>query len=162
MFDYSEAMYHVGYRVTNIEESMADLGPSLGLTWTQVVDREDQRIWTPERGPERVPLRFAYSTKGPQYVELLQGFPGSIWFAGAEPGLHHVGVWADVRELTDSLLRQSWVLEASQLAPEDGYGSFTYVRSPSGFLLEPVDRASRPRIERWLAGEPLTPAGPKG
>jgi len=32
----------------------------------------------------------------------------------------------------------------------------TYVRSPGGFLLEPVSVAVRPRFERWWAGEPFT------
>lgn len=155
-FNYSASMYHVGYLVTDIEQSMTDLGASLGLTWTEVVVRDAQRVWTPKDGAFTVPLTFAYSQQGPQYVELLQGSPGSIWDACGKPGLHHAGVWADVPALTESLLANGWTLECSQLSPEDGYGSFTYVRSPSGFLLEPVDQASRPRLERWFSGEPLS------
>lgn len=157
-FGYSSSMYHVGYLVTDIVATMADLGASLGLTWTEVVVRDAQRMWTPERGASTVPLTFVYSQQGPQYIELLQGSPGSIWDSAGSPGLHHAGVWADVPTLTNSLLAKGWTLECSQLSPDEGYGSFTYVRSPTGFLLEPVDYRSRPRIERWFAGEPLQPS----
>jgi hypothetical protein len=44
---------------------------------------------------------------------------------------------------------------AAQKAPEDGYGSFTYVMSPSGFLLEPVTINNKERMERWFAGGSL-------
>jgi hypothetical protein len=30
------------------------------------------------------------------------------------------------------------------------------VRSPGGFLLEPVSSAARPRFDRWWAGGPFT------
>jgi hypothetical protein len=160
-FGYSTSIYHVGYLVTDIAATMADLGASLGLTWTEVVVRDAQRMWTPKDGATTVPLTFAYSQQGPQYVELLQGSPGSIWDSSGSPGLHHAGVWADVPALTNSLLAKGWTLECSQLSPDEGYGSFTYVRSPTGFLLEPVDYRSRPRIERWFAGEPLQPSHAK-
>jgi hypothetical protein len=156
MFDYSQTMYHVGYRVHDIQQAMVDMGESMGLTWTEVISRDNQRIWTPERGAYTVPLSFAYSQQGPQYVELLQGAPGSIWHAGNEPGLHHAGVWADVPALTEDLVSRGWTLECSQVAPEDGYGSFTYVRSVTGFLLEPVDYRSKERMQRWFDGGPLS------
>ena len=155
MYDYSADMFHVGYLVPDIQAAMDDLGPSLGLNWTQVITREDQPCWTPERGAFTCPLTFAYSMEGPQRVELIQGVAGTVWDHGGAGHLHHAGVWCDVPALTDSLINQGWELVAAQKAPEDGYGSFTYVRSPSGFLLEPVTLNNKERMERWFAGGSL-------
>lgn len=152
MFDYTSRVFHVGHLVRDINAAMADLGSSLGLVWTQVVSRDDQRVWTPEHGQRRVPLKFCYSMEGPQRVELLESPPDTPWSATNVANLHHVGVWADVPALTESLLGEGWTLVCSQVSPEEGYGSFTYVRSPSGFLLEPVAEANQERMNRWFAG----------
>jgi catechol 2,3-dioxygenase-like lactoylglutathione lyase family enzyme len=153
--DYQAALYHVGMRVPNLESAMAELGDGLGLTWAEVVERE-QPIWTPTGGAGVVSLRFTYSCEGPQHVELLQGAAGSIWDGDDRAGIHHLGIWVDdVAAETDRRLAAGWTLEMAQKSPEQGYGSMTYVRSPSGFLLEPVTVAARPRFERWWAGASL-------
>ena len=153
-FRYSD-LFHVGVRVRDLDTAMEDLGTGLGLTWSAVVDRE-QRHWTPAVGPTSTRLRFTYSREGPQHVELLEGGTGSIWNADDQPGVHHAGVWVDdVAAVTIALVGQGWSLEAAQRPPGDGYGSFAYVRSPSGFLLEPVSSARREMFERWWAGGPL-------
>jgi hypothetical protein len=155
VFDYTSRMFHVGHLVHDIDAAMSELGSSLGLTWTHVVSREDQRVWTPQHGQRRVPLKFCYSTEGPQRVELLEGAPDTPWSAADVANLHHFGVWADVPALTESLLNDGWELVCSQVSPAEGYGSFTYVRSPSGFLLEPVAEANEERMNRWFAGGEL-------
>ena len=38
----------------------------------------------------------------------------------------------------------------------EAYGRLTYVRSPSGYLAEPISIASKPRFERWWAGGALS------
>ena len=155
MDTYSNDMFHVGYLVPDIYAAMEDLGGSFDLEWTEVISRTDQKCWTPERGSFLCELTFAYSRSGPQHIELLQGVAGTVWDNHGAGHLHHAGVWADVAALTDSLIARGWTLEAAQLPPEQGYGSFSYVRSPTGFLLEPVAKANMPRMERWFAGEPL-------
>ena len=155
-FDYAARMFHVGHLVRDIHQAVVDLGASLGLEWTEVVERDDQRIWTPEHGQRTVPLKFAYSTRGPQRLELIEGPPDTLWFAGDHPGNHHSGVWADVPALTSDLVSRGWTLVASQVSPEEGYGSFSYVRSPDGFLLEPVAESNIPRMERWFNGGGLS------
>ncbi len=155
MADFAAAQFHVGIRVHDIDAAMADLRESLGLVFAPLVERE-QRYWTPEAGAATTWLRFTYSCEGPQHVELLEGGPGSIWHAGDTPGLHHLGFWADdVGAETERLVARGWRLEAADVAPEDGYGGITYVRSPAGLLVEPVSSAYRPRFERWWAGEAL-------
>ena len=107
--------------------------------WASVVERE-QQAWTPADGAFTTPLRFTYSCEGPQHVELLQGAPGSLWDGADAPGLHHHGVWVDdVAAETERLVAAGWTLEMAQKPPDKGYGAMTYVRAPSGFLLEPVN-----------------------
>jgi hypothetical protein len=67
-----------------------------------------------------------------------------------------MGVWVeDVAATTERLVAMGWTLEIAQVAPDDGYGAFSYVRAPSGFLLEPVSSALKPAFERWWAGGSL-------
>ncbi len=135
---------------------MAEMGAELSLTWCEVQVRQ-QGCWTPEGGFALHALRFTYSAEGPQHVELLEGAPGSVWFAGDSPGVHHVGVWVDdVVAETNAAVANGWRVAAASKSPDDGYGSFTYVVSPSGFIVELVDAAVLPRFERWWAGGPLS------
>lgn len=150
MIDYTTQMFHVGHLVPNLEQAMNQLGSDFGFEWTEVVFREDQPLWTPEEGQRSVPLKFCYSMAGPQRVELIEGPEGTPWWHGDAENLHHAGVWADVPALTEELLSRGWTLVMAQKSPEEGYGSFTYVRSPTGFLLEPVALANQPRMERWF------------
>ena len=154
MFDYQD-LFHVGVRVPDLEKAMEDIGEGLRVTWAQVQERE-QGVWLPDRGPTTIPLRFVYSAEGPQHVELLQGAPGSIWDGNDFPGVHHMGIWVDdVGKETQRLVDAGWTLEFAQLPPEEGFGVYSYARSPSGFLLEPVWSGLRPMFERWWAGGPL-------
>ena len=81
MIDYSKA-YHHGVRVPDLDAAMAEIGSALGVSWCAPQDR-DQNVWLPETGQTSIPLRFTYSSQGPQHIELLQGGRGSIW-DGAE------------------------------------------------------------------------------
>lgn len=155
VFDYQQ-VFHVGVRVGDLERAMAELGDGLGLTWSAVTERQ-QRVWLPGEGAGTLTLRFTYSAEGPQHVELLQGPPGSIWDGDDLPGVHHMGVWTDdVVTHTRRLVEAGWTLELAQLPPDEGYGAFTYVRSPGGFLLEPVWSGLKPMFERWWAGGSLS------
>ena len=158
MFDYTQ-LFHVGVLVPDLERAMTELGDGLGLTWSSLVELE-QPIWSPKHGSSTLPLRFTYSSHGPQRVELLQGPPGSIWDGASHPGVHHMGVWVDdVGAEVERLTALGWSLELARRAPEEGYGTFCYLRSPSGFLLEPVLVSLKPMFERWWAGAPLGVGG---
>ena len=155
MFDYQNALYHVGIRVRDLEAAMAELGAGLGITWATVQERQ-QRLWTPAGGSITTPLRFTYSCEGPQHVELLEGQPGTVWYADESPGMHHQGIWVDdVAAETERFIALGWTLEAAQLSPEEGYGSMTYVRSPQGILIEPVTSRAKDRFAVWFAGGEL-------
>lgn len=154
MFEFGE-LFHVGMRVPDIDRAMADLAAGTGTSWAAPQHRQ-QPVWLPEAGATELELRFTYSSSGPVHLELLQGPVGSIWEGTTVPGPHHLGYWvADVAATTEELLEQGWILEAASRDPEEGYGAFTYVRSPSGILVEPVSAAARPAFERWWAGGDL-------
>lgn len=151
MIDYQQ-LYHTGIRVPDLDAAMAEMGETLGVTWADVRETDGQAVWTPESGQQHVPLRYVYSCEGPQHIELLEGAPGSIWDGSDDPGVHHVGVWVDdVAAETQRCLGHGWQLAASQAAPEDGYGVFTYVVPPSGPIVELVLAAIRPAFETWWA-----------
>lgn len=152
MFDYQAEVFHVGILVPDIHAAMAEYGASMGCEWSAVMERADQRVWTPEAGQQLVNLKAVYSTRGPQYLELIEGQAGTFWDPASHDGIHHMGAWADVPALTDDLIERGWTFLASQVSPEEGYGSFTYLRSPTGMILEPVAQASRERLLRWFSG----------
>jgi catechol 2,3-dioxygenase-like lactoylglutathione lyase family enzyme len=155
MLDHSR-FFHVGIRVTDIEGAMADVGKHAGVTWASVQDRL-MSVWVPGTGPAQLQLALTYSIEGPVHLELLQGPTGSIWDGADAPGAHHFGYWSDdVRADTEQMLADGGTLELAATSPEDGYGRFTYVRLPTGYLVEPVSIASKPRFERWWAGGSLT------
>jgi hypothetical protein len=161
MLDHSQ-FFHIGIRVTDLEAAMTEVGKHAGVTWASVQDRP-MSVWIPGSGPTVLQLALTYSIEGPVHLELMQGPAGSIWDGHDVPGAHHFGYWSDdVRADTESLLADGWTLELAADAPEDGFGRFTYVRSPSGYLVEPVSIANKPRFERWWAGgslsDPVTPS----
>ena len=146
-------IFHVGIRVPDIYQAMEELGDSLGLTWTEVVETSGQRLWTPESGQQEVPLKFVYSCEGPQHLELLEGEKGSFWDGSDDSGVHHVGVWVDdVQSETDRLISLGWNLLGAARPPEEGYASMAYLSPPSGTIVELVTSANKARFDRWYAG----------
>ena len=146
-------IFHVGIRVPDIHQAMEELGDSLGLTWTEVVESSGQRLWTPENGQQKIPLKFVYSREGPQHLELLEGEKGSFWDGSEDSGVHHVGIWVDdVQSETDRLISLDWDLLGSARPPEEGYASMSYLSPPSGTIVELVTSANKARFDRWYAG----------
>ena len=148
-------LFHIGMRVSDLDTAMADLGREMGVTWARPQHRA-QPVWLPGIGATELDLRFTYSAEGPVHLELLEGPPGSIWDGRQTPGPHHLGVWVDdVAATTEKLVGEGWGLEAASRDPGEGYGAFTYVRSPAGILVEPVASVVRPAFEKWWAGGEL-------
>jgi len=66
MIDF-QRMYHQGIRVPHLETAMDELGAQLGVTWCSVQERE-QNVWLPDQGVVSIPLKFTYSSQGPQHL----------------------------------------------------------------------------------------------
>jgi lactoylglutathione lyase len=151
MIDYRD-LFHLGVRVPDLDAAMDELGASLAITWSEVRENPAQTLWTPTGGLQEIHLRYTYSAEGPQHIELLQGTAGSFWDGNDHPGAHHQGVWADdVGAETDRLVGLGWTLVGAQRDPGagEGVGMFTYLRPPSGLIIELVDRAVLPHFEQW-------------
>jgi len=155
MFDYQQ-IFHVGHLVADIDRAMAEIGAATGLEWARVQHVASRTVWTPQRGTEEVALTFVYSRSGPQHVELLCGSPGSVWDSASATGVHHVGVWSDrVPTDVERFTSCGWTVGAAARAPEDGFGAFAYVTSPSGMVVELVAASARSRFDAWFAGGSL-------
>jgi len=153
VIDYQD-LFHLGIRVPDLDTAMGELGPSLGVTWSEVRENPGQSLWTPTGGLQEIPLRYTYSAEGPQHIELLDGAPGSFWDGDDATGAHHVGLWADdVDAETERLVSMGWSLIGAQHDPAagSGHGVFTYLQPPSGLIVELVNRAALPHFEPWWA-----------
>ena len=54
------------------------------------------------------------------------------------------------------MLAAGATLEAAGVGPDgEGYGTFSYVRAPTGQLIELVDARAKARFEAWWAGGSL-------
>jgi catechol 2,3-dioxygenase-like lactoylglutathione lyase family enzyme len=151
-------IFHVGVRVADLDAAQRELTGSLGVHWTSPA-RMPMKVWVPGQGYRQDELTISFTVEGPVHIELLHGSPGSYWdtsVGGA--GLHHIGVWvADVARVNEELVRAGWVVELAGRPPDEGYGGFTYARSPGGLLFEPETclGGSKERFERWYAGGSL-------
>jgi catechol 2,3-dioxygenase-like lactoylglutathione lyase family enzyme len=156
-FEWGE-VFHVGIRVANLEVAQRELTSSMGVRWTSPA-HIPMKAWVPGEGYREWDLTISFSVEGPVHIELLHGSPGSYWDTSIEgAGLHHIGVWVDdVARANEELVRAGWVVELAARSPEEGYGGFTYTRSPAGILLEPETTrgGARERFDRWYAGGSL-------
>jgi catechol 2,3-dioxygenase-like lactoylglutathione lyase family enzyme len=153
--DWGE-VFHVGIRVADLAAAQRELTASIGVRWTSPA-RIPMQAWAPGLGYRSCDLTISFTVDGPVHIELLHGSAGSYFdVSGGGAGLHHVGVWVDdVARASQDLVSQGYTVELAGASPEQGYGSFTYVRSPGGVLFEPESGRSRERFERWYAGDSL-------
>jgi lactoylglutathione lyase len=155
--DWGE-VFHVGIRVADLEAAQQELTAATGVRWTAPA-RIPMKAWVPGEGYRSYDLAISFTVEGPVHIELMQGAPGSYHdAAGGRAGLHHIGVWVDdVARASQDLVSQGYTVELAGASPAEGYGSFTYVRSPAGILFEPESgrHGTRERFERWYAGGSL-------
>jgi hypothetical protein len=160
MFGFDGQLFHVGMLVADLDAAMDEIGRSAGVTWASPRDWP-MDVWVPERGyiTMDIALTFSREAQGAVRLELIQGSPGTPVDPAQGTGPHHLGYFVDdpARE-TERLLAGGGELVMAAAAPEDGYGRFTYVRTSSGMLVEPVALASRERFEAWWAGGTLASA----
>lgn len=150
-------IFHMGIRVADIEVASEELSSSMGISWTPVV-HIPMKAWVPGEGYRDFDLDMSHSVEGPIHIELLHGPAGSVWDAGLGAGIHHIGVWVeDVTSTNQALVDAGWTVELAGQAPEEGYGYFTYIRSPSGVLFEPESSlgGGKERFDRWWGGGSL-------
>jgi catechol 2,3-dioxygenase-like lactoylglutathione lyase family enzyme len=156
-FEWGE-VFHVGILVADMEAAQQELTSSMGVRWTTPA-RMPMKAWVPGEGYQKWELTISFTVEGPVHIELLHGSPGSYWDTSTRgAGIHHLGVWVDdVARANEELIRQGWAVELAGRPAEEGYGGFTYTRSPAGILLEPETTrgGAKERFDRWYAGGSL-------
>jgi hypothetical protein len=152
--DFGE-VWHLALRVPDVPKAMEELTQSMGLRWGHLHHIE-MPAWIPGTGYRDLYLNIVYSIEGPVHLELEQGSPDSAWDPALGTGVHHIGLYTDdVGELSAKLAKDGWTVEMACASPEEGYGSWSYMRSPAGLLIEPVSSESKERFVRYWAGESL-------
>ena len=148
-------LFKAALLVIDIEAAMRDLGRWLEVDWTPV--QQAPLVLECGTGREEVELRFAYSTRGPVFVELLEAHEAGYYAAPEGPHLHHVGRWVDdLTGASSRLAAEGLPLEAAGVGADGSVPSmFAFHRGGHGLRVELVDRAMQPTFESWLAGGSL-------
>ncbi len=157
MFEFDGQMFHVGLLVDDLDAAMDEIGESAGVTWATPRDWP-MDVWLPDHGPISMDIRLTFSrqAQGGVRLEIIQGSPGTPVDPAQGTGVHHLGYFVeDPGAETERLLANGGTLVMSAAPPDEGYGRFTYVRTASGMLVEPVALSSRERFEAWWAGGEL-------
>lgn len=142
-------LYHVGHLVPDLRAAMDSLGRRLQVTWAPPFEMPTG-FEAPDGATDDRVGRFAYSTQGPPFLELIEVItdPASIFAEPSAGGFHHVGVYADRwRDEVERLTDDGMALERT------GSG-VAFVRDPAtGFRIEVVSFKGRPFLDRILSGE---------
>lgn len=141
--------YHVGIVVADLDRSMAEFTETFGVEWHRPFQAPTE-IRIDGQPTKSVAPRLTYSKQGPVYLELLEQVPDTIW---SEPGLHHLGFWADnVPDESKRLAESGIPLLQTDLDVATG-ATICYHSTGDGLRLELVDigRAG-PSIASYLSG----------
>ena len=161
MFNFDGQMFYTGLLVHDLDQAMDDIGRSHNVTWAAVRDWP-MDVWLPDQGYISMDIKLTFSQQGPVRLEIIQGSAGTPVDPAQGVGVHHVGYFVeDPAAETRRLLDEGGTLVMAAASPEDGYGRFSYVRTTSGLLVEPVALASRERFEAWWAGGELASSASK-
>lgn len=139
----TEALFHVGIVVPDLEEARARLTASLGLQWGPIIDVPALEVTEADGTAVVVPNHMCYSAEEP-YLELIQEVPGTVWTTNPFSNLHHIGFFSE--DLAGDSQRMVGAGCPLQLAGRNGQStpvSFTYHADPLGFRFELVDASMR-------------------
>ena len=145
-------VYHVGHLVPDLILAMDTLAGSMQITWAPPFEMRSG-FNRPDGSADDEPVRIAFSTAGPPYLELIEVVPvaDSIFAEPRFGGVHHVGYYAarwrdDVARLQDD----GWELERT------GAG-VAFLRDPrTGLRVEVVSFKGRDFLTQILDGEMAT------
>jgi hypothetical protein len=130
--------FHVCYVVPDLEAAMDELTRTIGTEWKEPRDREsgDMR-W-----------RLVYSEGAPPFVELVEGQPGTPWYAPDGPYLHHIGRFT--YDLDEGIREFEAVGGHIEVDGREISGRWAYFRIPkSGALIELIEADDEARLSRF-------------
>jgi hypothetical protein len=132
--------YHIGIATNDLDASARALTAALGLSWTDP-NAGDTLMHDAGGRPQMQPVSRS-SREGPIHLDLIKGWPGTLWEAPA-PVIHHLAYRTD--DLPGDVARleaAGWRLEIT-MADADGRPSvFAYVVRGDGARLELVESAT--------------------
>jgi hypothetical protein len=133
----SPPYFHVGYVVPRLEDAMDEFTNTLGLRW------EEPR----EHASGAQHWRLAYSLEGPPFVELIEGTPGTPWYATA-PRLHHLGRFT--YDLDEEIERFTAARARIEVDGREISGRWAYFAlASSGVLVEVIEASDVVRHSRF-------------
>jgi hypothetical protein len=133
--------FHIGITTDDLDRSMRELSAALGVSWTPPTAGEGA-FTGPDGHSHRRPMS-CISLEGPIHIDLIQGWPDTLWAASA-PAIHHFAYWtddlaADVRRLT----QDGWKLELTKPDAADQPALFAYLVRADGVRIELIDNTGR-------------------
>jgi catechol 2,3-dioxygenase-like lactoylglutathione lyase family enzyme len=153
-------LFHLAMMVPDLEQSMAFLSQTMGITWTA---KREMRFPLIVDGREViVNTRNAFSREGPAYLELisgadplgtgLPGTDGTIFETGPSGRFHHAGIYVDdVKAETERLAALGMRPQGHVDALKHGRYYAAFLTNPQGFHLELIDIRAKRRIEENVA-----------
>lgn len=133
-----ENLFHVGLIVPDMTAARASLGESIGVSWTDVTERERQ-VWMASGGEQKVRFKVCHSMTTFQ-IELVEQVEGTIWTSSGS-GLHHLGYWAaDLEAESEHLTETGFPLVART-------ETWVYHESPLGFYVELLRQRDQNRAD---------------
>ncbi|MGW3651139.1 VOC family protein [Streptomyces sp. NPDC000878] len=144
-----EDQFHLGIVAEDFEGTLAGLSAAFGYEWCAEIGGP-LNVTLPT-GEAVIRLNCVYSRTSPR-LEILRNIPGTLWEAAPGGGVHHVGYWSDdVAADCAGLAGLGYTVEASRIGSTGS--DFAFVRGPDGVLVELVDRAAQPMLEKfWATG----------
>jgi len=144
-----EDQFHLGIVAEDFEGTLAGLSAAFGYEWCAEIG--GPLNMTLPTGDAVVRLSCVYSRTSPR-LEILRNIPGTLWEAAPGGGVHHVGYWSDdVAADCAGLAGLGYTVEASRIGSTGS--DFAFVRGPDGVLVELVERAAQPMLEKfWATG----------
>lgn len=150
--DPSMTFFHTGVVVDDLEESMAAMSETLGLSWAPPRTL-DTPVWV---NGEILPrkIRFTYSLQGPHFVELVHQIdPTAYMGLTGGPRIHHLGFHTDdIRAAAAALEARGYGRELNAI---DDHGelvraSFHYNPRSPGMWIELISRELAEDLDSWL------------
>jgi hypothetical protein len=135
--------FHTGLVVDDIDASMKELAPALGVDWRPPMTITRRVRF--DRSHERVmELVSVYTVQGPPYIELVRGIPGTLWSTEAGGRVHHLGFSTDRLDEACAQLERAGMRQVVCDAGEDGtFEVYAYYAAASGPYVEVMTTKAR-------------------
>lgn len=128
-------VWHVGFVVDDVDETMAELTAGLGLSWIE--HHSDTDVEAPGGVSYHIKSKIAFSTNLPCAIELLQVNPGTPNVRQGDTAFHHFGYWSDNLEEEDERLTElGYPCIYYRNDPDNGLRRIALNEGPAGVIIE--------------------------